>query len=88
MTWVRSSHHVFSVKHLLSKLRYSNCPVARRTARRERGKSDHEEVQSREWDHIDGKFSEIRVQLTRETETRSDAGHNDGHEVVEVTISR
>ncbi|KAI6748574.1 hypothetical protein HG530_015347 [Fusarium avenaceum] len=50
------------------------------------GKADHKEVQTGERNHVDGKLSEVRVQLTRETETGGDTGHNSGDEVVEVTV--
>ena len=38
--------------------------------------------------HVDGEFPEIRVELTRETQTRCDTGHNNGDEMVKIAISR
>lgn len=51
-------------------------------------KSDHEEVETRERNHVDGQLAQVRVELTGETQTRGDAGHDGGDEVVEVTIGR
>ena len=48
--------------------------------------ADHEEVETGEGDHVDSQFAEISVQLTRETQTGGDAGHDDGHQVVQVTV--
>jgi len=52
----------------------------------ERGKTWHEEVESREGNHVDGELSEIGVELTRESEAGGDAGHGGGDEVVEVAV--
>jgi hypothetical protein len=48
----------------------------------------HEEVETRERDQVDSQLSEVRVQLTRETEAASDTGHSGGDQVVQVTIGR
>ena len=59
------------------------------TSTRSQGsESDHEKVQTREGDHVDGKFSKIRVELTRETETSGDTRHDCRDEVVEISIGR
>ena len=36
--------------------------------------------------HVDRELTEIRVELTRDTQASRDAGHDDGDEVVEVTV--
>ena len=38
--------------------------------------------------HVDSEFPEIRVELTRETQTRCDTGHDNGNEMVKIAISR
>ncbi len=38
--------------------------------------------------HVDGQLAEIRVQLAREAQTRSDARHDGGDEVVEIAVRR
>jgi hypothetical protein len=38
--------------------------------------------------HVDSKLAEVRVELTGESQARRDAGHDDRHEMVKVTICR
>lgn len=67
VTEVRSGHHVLRVEHLLGKFWYGDGTEAVSATRSERGESDHEEVETREGNHVDGKLSQIGVQLTWET---------------------
>ena len=50
--------------------RDTHLSVRRTSSCRQRRETGNEEVKSREWDHVDGQFTEIRVQLARESETR------------------
>jgi len=52
----------------------------------QRSEADHEEMKTRERDHVDGQLAEIRVQLAREAQAGCDAGHDGGYEMVEVTV--
>ena len=52
----------------------------------ERSEANHEKVETGERDHVDGQLSEIRVELTRETEAGGNTRHNGRYQVVEVTI--
>lgn len=52
------------------------------------GEADHEEVQTREGDHVDSQLTQIRVQLTGETQACSDARHDGRDEIVQVTVRR
>jgi hypothetical protein len=45
-------------------------------------------VETGEGDHVDGELSEVRVELTRETETGRDARHDNRDKVVEVAVGR
>lgn len=40
----------------------------------------------REHTHVDSQLTEVGVELTRETQTRCDTGHHNGHEVVQITV--
>lgn len=42
----------------------------------------------RERNHVDSQLSQIRVELTRETKARRDTRHDDGDELIEITICR
>ena len=87
VSWVRRSHHVSSVKHLLSELGYRYGSIAGRTICCERSETDHEEMETREGHHVDGQLSQIRVELTGESETGGDTGHDERHEIVQVGVS-
>ena len=39
-----------------------------------------------EWDEVDSELSEIRVELTWESEAAGDTGESSRHQVVEITI--
>lgn len=52
----------------------------------ERSESDHEEMETREGHHVNSQLSEIRVKLTRETETGGDTGHDGRDQVVEISV--
>ena len=88
MARVGGAHHVLGVEHLLGELGHGEGAVLLGAARRERREADHEEVQTRERDHVDGELAEVAVELAREAEAAGDAGHGGGHQVVEVTVGR
>lgn len=86
VTEVRSGHHVLGVEHLLGELGNADLAVLVATAAGEGSESDHEEVQTGEGNHVDGKLAEIGVELTGETEGGGHTGHDSGDQVVEVTV--
>ena len=43
-------------------------------------------METRKGNHVDGEFSQIRVELTGESETGGDTGHDEGDEVVQVGV--
>ena len=86
MTRITGSHHVLSVKHLLGKLSNSDSSVLLGSTASERSESRHEEVETREGDHVDSKLTEICIKLTGESETCGHSTHRHGNKVVEVMV--
>merc|ERR1719337_51112 len=82
VTGISGTHHVLGVEHLLGQLGNSQGAVLLRTTAGQWNEADHEEVQTRERNHVDGKFAEVRVELTRETKAGGGARHGGRHEVV------
>jgi hypothetical protein len=72
---VGGAHHVFGVEHLLGKFGNSQGSVLLRSSGGKGGESDHEEMESGERDKVDSQFSQVRVQLTGESEAASNSGH-------------
>jgi len=88
ITEVGSSHHVLGVEHLLGQLRDGDSAERVSTTAGERSKSNHEEMKTREGNHVDGQLSEIRVELTRETQRASNARHDLRDQSVQIAIRR
>ena len=63
MPWITGSHHVLGIKHLLSEFWYCQGTVLLGSSAGEWGKSRHEEVETRERNHVHCQFPEISVQL-------------------------
>ena len=72
MTGITGSHHVLGVEHLLGKLGDREGAVLLRSTGSQRCESRHEEVETREGDHVDSQLPEIGIELTREPETGGD----------------
>ena len=72
VSWIASSHHVLSIKHLLGQFWYSQRSVLLATTGCQWGKSGHEKVKPGEGDHVDCQFSQICVQLTGEPQASGD----------------
>ena len=64
---VCGSHHVLWVEHLLRELRHAHGTEGVSTTTREGCEANHEEMQTREGNHVDSQFAKIGVKLTRET---------------------
>mmetsp|Transcript_78078 Transcript_78078/g.155161 ORF Transcript_78078/g.155161 Transcript_78078/m.155161 type:complete len:543 (+) Transcript_78078:117-1745(+) len=85
---VGGGHHVLGIEHLLGELGHREGAVLLRATRRERCKSDHEEVEAGEGDHVDGELAEVAVELAGEAEAAGGGRHDGGDQVVEVTEGR
>ena len=86
MTRIGGAHHVLGVKALLSKLGDGEGAVLLRSAGRERGKANHEEVQTGEGDHVDCELAKIAVELSGETEAAGGTANCGSNQMVEITV--
>jgi len=86
MTWVGGTHHVLGVKHLLGQLWHSECTVLLRATGCEWSEASEEEMKTWEWNKIYSELAKVRVQLTREADAASHAGHACGAKVVKIAI--
>merc|ERR1712224_360561 len=87
MARVSSTHHVFSIEHLLCELWHCESTVLLGASGCERREADHEEVKTREGNKIHSKLAEICIQLTRETKARCHTTHGCADEMVKITVS-
>merc|ERR1719181_2031516 len=88
VTGIGGTHHVLGVEHLLGQLGHGQSTVLLGATAGQWHETNHEEVQTRERNHVHGKFAQVRVELTRETKTRGGARHRGGNKVVQVTVCR
>merc|ERR1719244_877964 len=86
MSWIACSHHVLGIEHLLSELWNSEGTVLLRATSSQGGEPRHEEVETREGDHVHGQLPQVSIQLSREPERGGDSGHGKGNQVVKITI--
>ena len=73
VSWVRSAHHVLGVEHLLGEFWDGKSSVLLRSSGGQWGETSHEEMESWEWNQVNSELSEIRVELTWESEAASNA---------------
>jgi hypothetical protein len=73
---VGSGHQVLGVKELLTELGDGETSVLLRSPGGQRGETGHEEVETRERDHVDGELPQVRVQRSGELR-RSTIGNNE-----------
>lgn len=83
---IGSSHHVLWIVHLLGQLVDGNGTERVGASGGERSESDHEEMETWEWNHVDSELAKIGVELTWETQAGGDTGHDSGNEMVQVAV--
>jgi hypothetical protein len=69
---IGSAHHVFGVEHLLGELGDGKSAILLGTAGGKRSETSHEEMETGEGDEVDSELSQVRVELTWETEATGD----------------
>ena len=67
VSWVRCSHHVLGVEHLLSELWDGDSPILLASTGSQGGVTSHEKVETWEGNHVDGQLPQVGVELTWET---------------------
>mmetsp|Transcript_34709 Transcript_34709/g.81846 ORF Transcript_34709/g.81846 Transcript_34709/m.81846 type:complete len:406 (+) Transcript_34709:534-1751(+) len=83
---IGGAHHVLGIECLGGELGHRQDTEPLGTVGGQGGESDHEKVETRERNHVDGKLSEIAVQLTGESERAGCSGNGIGNQVVEVAV--
>ena len=86
VSWVSSAHHVLGIEHLLSEFWDGQSSILLWSSWGKWGESNHEEMESWEWNQVDGQFSQIWVELTWESETTGNTWHSSWDQMVKITI--
>jgi len=73
---------------LLCQLRNSESTVLLRATAGKRSKARHEEVKTREGNHVDSELAKISIELSREAQASGDTRHGGRDKMVEISVGR